>query len=167
MELTASGQTMAQSIGRQLAGRKFALVLSSPRLRARETCRLAGYADVAQNDDNLQEWDYGAYEGRTSAEITNEIPGWSIWRDGAREGETIDQVAARAELVIKRAVQSAGDVALFAHGHILRIVAACWIGLPAKGGRFFALDAGSISILGYEHEQRVISQWNLVPARDP
>jgi broad specificity phosphatase PhoE len=166
LELTASGQTMAKTIGHQLAGREFALVLSSPRLRARETCRLAGYANVAQIDANLQEWDYGAYEGRTSADIAKEISGWSIWRDGVREGETIEQVAARAESVIKRVADSAGDVALFAHGHILRILAARWLSLPAMGGRFFALDAGSISILGCEHEQRVISQWNLTPGRN-
>lgn len=166
LELTARGQVMAKAIGRQLAGRKFALVLSSPRARARETCRLAGYADVVQVDDDLQEWNYGAYEGRTGTDIAKEIPGWSIWRDGVRDGETIDQVAARAELVIKRAIESTGDVALFAHGHILRILAARWLGLPAEGGRFFALDAGSISILGYEHDLQVLSEWNLVPDRD-
>jgi broad specificity phosphatase PhoE len=166
LELTASGQMMAKAIGRQLAERKFSLVLSSPRVRARATCELAGYGDVAQIDDNLQEWDYGAYEGRTSADIAKEVPGWSIWRDGVRDGETIAQVAARAEVVIKRAVEIAGDVALFAHGHILRILAARWIGLPAAGGRFFALGAGSISILAYEREQRVIAQWNFMPAQD-
>lgn len=166
LELTASGQMMAKAIGRQLAERKFSLVLSSPRVRARATCELAGYGDVAQIDDNLQEWDYGAYEGRTSADIAKEVPGWSIWRDGVHDGETIEQVAVRAEVVIKRAVEIAGDVALFAHGHILRILAARWLGLPAAGGRFFALGAGSISILGYEHEQRVIAQWNFMPAQD-
>lgn len=167
MELTAPGQMMANAIGRQLAGRKFALVLTSPRVRARETCQLAGYADVVKVDDNLQEWDYGAYEGRTTTDIAKDVPGWSIWRDGVREGETIEQVAARAESVIERAADSAGDVALFAHGHILRVLAARWLGLAAEGGRFFALDAGSISMIGYEHDLRVISQWNLTPAREP
>jgi probable phosphoglycerate mutase len=163
MDLTPAGQNLARAIGRELRGREFTEVLSSPRRRALETCRLAGYADVVQIDDNLQEWDYGAYEGRTTAEIAKEVPGWSIWCNGVRDGETIDQVAVRARSVIERAVAVGGDVALFAHGHILRIMAACWLALPAEGGRFFALDAGSISVLANEHEQRVLAQWNLTP----
>lgn len=166
MELTASGQVMAKAIGHELAGRRFDLILTSPRVRARETCRLAGYSASAVVEENLQEWDYGAYEGRTTVDITKEAPGWSLWRNGVRDGETIESVRARADRVIRRAVDCAGEVALFAHGHILRVLTARWIGLPTDGGRYFALDAGSISILGYEHKVPVISQWNLVPARE-
>jgi broad specificity phosphatase PhoE len=165
MELTPTGQAMAKDIGRELAGRQFSLILTSPRVRARETCRLAGYGAAAISEDNLQEWDYGAYEGRTSVDIKKEIPGWSLWRDGVRDGETLASVGARADRVIRRAIDCAGEVALFAHGHILRVLAARWLGLPPDGGRYFALDAGSVSILGYEHQRPVISRWNTVPPR--
>jgi|HubBroStandDraft_1064217.scaffolds.fasta_scaffold233762_2 broad specificity phosphatase PhoE len=158
--LTAEGERHAEEIGRYLAGRQFALALTSPLQRARETCRLAGYGGVAQIDPDLREWDYGAYEGRTSAQIQENAPGWTIWTSPVPQGETIQQVAARAGRVIERAVKAGGDVALFAHGHLLRILTACWLGLPPDGGRLFALGAGSISVLGYERETRVISQWN-------
>jgi broad specificity phosphatase PhoE len=161
--LTETGRERARAAGRLLAGKKFALVLSSPRSRAQETCRLAGYGAALIVDDNLQEWDYGAYEGRTSADIQREVPGWSIWKGPVPRGETIEQVAARADLVIHRALDADGDVALFAHGHILRVIAARWLQEPPDTGRLLALDTGSISILGYEHETRVIRQWNLVP----
>jgi broad specificity phosphatase PhoE len=158
--LTAEGERHAEEIGRYLAGRQFALALTSPLQRARETCRLAGYGGVAQIDPDLREWDYGAYEGRTSAQIQENAPGWTIWTSPVPQGETIQQVAARAGRVIERAVKAGGDVALFAHGHLLRILTACWLGLPPDGGRLFALGAGSISVLGYERETRVIAQWN-------
>jgi len=163
MELTATGKLMAKTIGRELAGRGFDLILTSPRMRARETCRLSGYSEAAAIDDNLQEWDYGAYEGRTSADIMKVVPNWSLWRDGVPGGETIEAVSARADRVIQRALDCIGDVALFAHGHILRVLAARWVGLPPDGGRYFSLDAGSISILGSEYKVRVISRWNFVP----
>jgi broad specificity phosphatase PhoE len=163
MELTATGKLMAKTIGRELAGRRFDLILTSPRMRARDTCRLSGYGEAAAIDDNLQEWDYGAYEGRTSADIMKEAPNWSLWRDGVPGGETIEAVSARADRVIRRALDCTGDVALFAHGHILRVLAARWVGLPPDGGRYFSLDAGSISILGSEYKVRVISRWNFVP----
>jgi broad specificity phosphatase PhoE len=147
-------------MGRMLAGRPFALVLASPLARARETCRMAGYGDVAQIDDNLSEWDYGAYEGRTSAQIQQEVPGWSIWKGPVPQGETIEQVAARARKVIDRALGARGDVALFSHGHLLRILTACWLGLPPDAGRLFALSTATVSVLGYEHDTRVISRWN-------
>jgi probable phosphoglycerate mutase len=137
------------------------LVLTSPLERARETCRLAGYGDAAQIDTDLAEWDYGDYEGLTTAEIRARVPGWSLWKDGPRNGETAAQVAARAERVIDRALQAAGDVALFAHAHILRILAARWLGLPPESGSLFALGTASISTLGYERETRVILSWNL------
>jgi len=143
-----------------LAGRRFALVLTSPLQRALETCRLAGYGDAAQREPNLREWDYGDYEGRITAEIRKNAPDWSLWVDGVPNGESIGQVAARAQAVIDRALQASGDVALFAHGHILRILTACWLGLPAADGRLFALGTGSLSTLGYERETHVITLWN-------
>lgn len=162
--LTENGRANASAIGRYLARRKFALVLTSPLERARETCRLAGYADVAVISENLREWDYGDYEGRTTAEIRQTSPGWSLWTAGVPNGETAEQVAARAQSVIVRAVAAGGDVALFAHGHLLRILTACWLGLPPNDARLFALAAGSVSTLGYERETRVISRWNLTPS---
>jgi broad specificity phosphatase PhoE len=163
--LTAAGRVHAAEIGRCLGGRKFALVLSSPLQRALETCRLAGYGDVVQIEPNLHEWDYGAYEGRTSAEIHKEVPGWTIWTGAVPQGETPQQVADRANKVIARALAASGDVALFAHGHLLRVLTACWLGLEPTAGRLFALGTASLSILGYEHEVHVISQWNYVCCR--
>jgi broad specificity phosphatase PhoE len=164
LPLTPAGRENAAAIGRYLAGRQFALVLSSPLQRARETCRLAGYGDAALVDPNLREWDYGDFEGRTTPEIQEEVPGWSIWDEGPRNGEAIADVAARAESVIRRAMHAGGDAALFAHGHILRILTAVWLGLPAVSGRLFALSTGSVGTLGYERETRVISRWNLSPS---
>jgi broad specificity phosphatase PhoE len=158
--LTAQGERQAALLGRRLAGRKFALVLTSPLGRARETCRLAGYGGVARDEPDVVEWDYGAYEGRTTAEIREEVPGWIIWKGGVRGGESADEVGARCDRVIARGADVDGDVALFAHGHVLRILAARWLGLPAVGGRHLALDTASLSVLGHEHEARVIRSWN-------
>ncbi|MBZ5612074.1 MAG: histidine phosphatase family protein [Acidobacteriia bacterium] len=158
--LTAAGRENAAALGRYLAGRPFTLVLTSPLQRARETCRLAGYGDAAA-DANLREWNYGDYEGRTTAEIHKERPGWFLWTDGVPGGETVGQVAARAEAVLARALAAEGDVALFAHGHILRILTARWLGLGPDCGRLFALATASVSTLGYERETRVIWRWNL------
>jgi broad specificity phosphatase PhoE len=163
LPLTAAGQQHAEEIGRYLAGRPFALVLTSPLQRARETCRLAGYGGVAQIDADLCEWDYGAYEGRTSAQIQESVPDWTIWTSPVPQGETIQQVAARARRAIARAAAAGGDVALFAHGHLLRILTACWLGLPPDAGRLFALGTASVSVLGYERETRVIARWNVLP----
>ena len=127
--LTAMGERQGQALGRTLAGRQFALVLTSPLARARETCRLAGLASAAQPSDDLLEWDYGLYEGRTTAEVRTEQPGWSIWTTPMPKGETVDQVGERTRRVIERVAAVDGDVALFAHAHVLRILAACWIGL--------------------------------------
>ena len=160
--LTPGGQQHAAEIGRWLAGRPFALVLTSPLSRARETCRLAGYGDVAQLEPNLREWDYGDYEGKTSAEIRQTVPDWTVWTRPVPGGETIEQVAARTRKVIERALDASGDVALFSHAHCLRVLAACWLGLPPDAGRFFGLDTASLSILGWERETRVIRQWNFV-----
>jgi broad specificity phosphatase PhoE len=163
LPLTPTGQAKAAAIGRYLQGKKFALVLTSPLQRARETCRLAGYGDVAQLEPDLMEWSYGAYEGRTSAEIQREVPGWNIWTHGVVGGETVEQVGVRARRVIERATAAEGDVALFAHGHVLRILTACWLGLEPAGGRLFAFDTACLSVLGYERETRVIEQWNQSP----
>ncbi len=163
--LTAEGERQAEAIGRYLAGRKFALVLTSPLGRARDTCRLAGYGEQAQVDADLREWDYGAFEGHTSAEIRKSVPDWTVWDSPVPGGETIQQVAERARRVMARAASANGDaVALFAHGHILRVLTACWLDLQPDAGRLFALATATISILGYEREQRVISRWNLAPA---
>jgi broad specificity phosphatase PhoE len=161
LPLTEAGRENAIALGRWLAGRKFTLVLTSPLLRARETCRLAGYGDVAQVDPDLREWDYGDYEGRTTADIRKERPDWNLWRDGPLNAETVEHVGGRADAVIARVSAMDGDVALFAHGHLLRILAARWLGLPPDGGRLFALATATVSTLGHERETRVISQWNL------
>jgi len=161
LPLTNEGERKASAIGRYLARRPFALVLTSPLARARETCRLAGYGNVAQIEPDLHEWDYGAYEGRTSAEIRETVPDWTIWTSPVPGGETKEQVAARAGRVIARANSAAGDVALFAHGHLLRVLTACWLELSPDGGRLFALGTATVSVLGYEREDRVISLWNL------
>ena len=158
--LTPLGERQAAALARHLGGRPFALVLTSPLGRARETCRLAGYAEIAEPTEDLREWDYGDYEGRTTAEIRAEVPGWSIWTGDVPRGESVEQVGIRARRVIARAVAAAGDVALFAHGHVLRILTACWLGLPPANGRLFALGTAAVSVLGCERESRVISVWN-------
>jgi broad specificity phosphatase PhoE len=158
--LTDHGKARAKEIHDYLNGRPFSLVLTSPRQRAKETCRIAGYADVAQTDDNLSEWDYGSYDGRTTAEIRAERPGWSIWEDGVLDGETIEQVAVRAQAIIDRSLTAGGQVSLFSHAHFLRILAATWLGLNPREGKLLALGTGSISRLGFERETRVILSWN-------
>jgi broad specificity phosphatase PhoE len=160
LPLTAAGRRRAQAIGRRLSGRPFALVLSSPLTRALETCRLAGYGDVVEVTDNLMEWDYGDYEGRTTVDIQQERPGWSLWRDGVPRGEAIDQVAARTSRVIEIANGADGDVALFAHGHVLRVLTACWLVLRPDAGQLFALGTAAVSVLGYERDAQVIVKWN-------
>lgn len=158
--LTERGRERAVAIHDYLHGRQFSLVLTSPLKRARETCRIAGYSDTAQVDDNLREWDYGEYEGRTTAEIRKTQPGWSVWDDNPKQGENLSQVAARAQKVIDRALVAGGRVALFSHAHFLRILAATWLDLEPKAGSLFALGTGSISTLGFERETRVLQTWN-------
>lgn len=158
--LTARGQRSAKAIGQYLAGQEFSLVLTSPRQRAQETCRIAGYSSHAIVDNNLAEWDYGNYEGRTTAEIRSQEAGWSIWSAAVPSGELIEQVAERAESIILRSEGVGGRIALFSHAHFLRILAATWTGLPARSGSLFALGTGSVSILGSERENRVIQMWN-------
>jgi broad specificity phosphatase PhoE len=160
LPLTAAGEQQAQNIGRLLKGRHFGIVMTSPLLRARETCRLAGYGDNAIVDPNLQEWDYGDYEGKTTAEIQKQRPGWSLWRDGVPGGESIDHVAARSQAVIDRVAACPGDALLFAHGHILRILICSWLGLPPQDARLFALATAALSTLGFEHDTRAITRFN-------
>lgn len=162
ISLTAHGKRRAEELGNYLKGKRFGAVFVSPMQRARETCTIAGFGNVAVVDEGLKEWDYGVYEGKTTAEIRKEVPGWSVWKDEIVEGETVEHVGERADGVIARALAGAsgGPVALFAHAHILRILAARWIGLEADGGRLLALGTGSVSVLGWERETRVIEAWN-------
>ena len=153
LPLTERGRERAVVLGRYLAETKFKAVLCSPMIRAKETCDIAGFGSVAVMDEGLQEWDYGVYEGRTSQEIQVEIPGWSVWKDPIFGGESLEHVGARADGVIARAQIDAGPptdevsrVALFAHAHILRILAARWLGLAPFDGSFFVLGTGSVSL---------------------
>ena len=162
LPLTPQGEAKARALGSKLSGHRFALVLTSPLQRARKTCELAGLDGQSLIEPNLLEWDYGEYEGLSTADIRSKRPDWSLFRDGVPGGETLDQVATRGEAVIQRALKAGGDVALFAHGHILRILATRWLGVPADEARLLALSTASISTLGHEHETRVIVRWNLV-----
>ncbi len=165
--LTDHGRKRAEELRDFLQGTSFDAVLTSPMQRARETCAIAGLGEQASVDDGLKEWDYGMYEGKTTKEIRQTEAGWSVWDSEIKGGETVEQVGLRADGVIARGLAAAdaagkkeGRVALFAHAHILRIVAARWVGLEARGGRLFALGTGSVSRLGWERETRVIQTWN-------
>ena len=160
LPLVEVGRSGAKAIGRRLKGRSFSLVLSSPLVRAVETCQLAGYGEDVQLTDDLMEWDYGDYEGRRTVDIQKERPGWSLWSDGVPNGETVAQVGQRADKVLEQAASIDGDVALFSHGHMLRLLTACWLDLPAKDGRLFSLGTATVSVLGFEHDWRVVQQWN-------
>ena len=160
LPLLPSGIKQAQELAPKLKNQKFALVLVSPMQRARETCRLAGLSAHAEVTDDLKEWDYGDYEGRTTHDIRQKRPDWSLWRDGVPNGESTDQVGKRVQRIIQRCLQTDGNVALFAHGHVLRILTAVWLGLPPHDGQLFALNTGTMSVLGFEHEYRVIRRWN-------
>ena len=160
LPLTEAGRERAAVLGRRLAGRPFVLVLSSPLVRALDTCRLAGYGESVELSDDLMEWDYGDYEGRRTADIQKERPGWLLWTGDLPNGETADQVGRRADRVIARALAAGGDVALFSHGHMLRVLTARWLGLPPTGGRYFALGTAAVSVLGFEHDYHVIRRWN-------
>jgi probable phosphoglycerate mutase len=157
--LTDEGRARASEVGDLLRGRQFALVLTSPFSRARDTAALAGFADAAVDDD-LREWDYGDYEGLKTLDIRKERPGWFLWDDGAPNGETIDEVAARADRVITRVREVGGDVLVFAHGHILRVLAARWLEQPPGFGRHLILSPATISILAHEREAPALETWN-------
>jgi probable phosphoglycerate mutase len=158
--LTEDGRREAELLGRALRGWRFSLVLTSPLKRAVETCWLAGFGDRAVPRDALMEWDYGQYEGRTTLDIRQQIPDWTIWRYGAEGGETPQQVGERVDLVLQEVRSAEGDALLFSHGHLLRVLAARWLGAQPPEGRLFALDPATLSILGYEREQPVLSTWN-------
>jgi probable phosphoglycerate mutase len=158
--LTEEGRRRAERVGKALRGRLFALVLTSPLKRAAETCRLAGFGEQAQTRDDLLEWDYGDYEGRRTATIREEVPDWTVFSDGVPNGETAEQVGARADRVIEEARGVDGDVLLFAHGHILRVLTARWLGLDPREGRLFVLDPATLCTLGWERETAVLRLWN-------
>ena len=162
LPLTQRGESNARQLGERLRGLTLAKVLTSPLQRAARTCELAGFGAAAQLDHDLVEWNYGDYEGRTSAEIHTERPDWQIFRDGCPGGESPDQVGARADRVVERVRTVKGDVLLFSSGHFLRVLAARWLELEPAGGRHFLLDTASLSALGYEHDlsQPVIRLWN-------
>jgi probable phosphoglycerate mutase len=168
--LTELGRRQGVALADMLAGMEFGAVLSSPRLRALQTMEIAGFGHLGVIVDDLQEWDYGAYEGRTTGEIRREVPDWSVWSHPIIEGESVDEVGDRADRVIERALSASGPVALFGHGHLLRILAARWIGLPADHGRSLVLQTATVSLLGWEGESRVITRWNQecpLPSNDP
>ena len=158
--LTAHGRDVAHLLAARLAGVEFSLVLSSPRKRARETCTIAGFGDRAEVTDDLAEWDYGEYEGRTTADIRTTVPDWTIFSHGAPGGETADEVAVRADRLIERSERAGGLVAMFSHGHFLRVLGARWIGLAPSGGALLGLDTATLSFLGHEREQHVLRMWN-------
>jgi broad specificity phosphatase PhoE len=158
--LTENGRRLAERIRPVLAKEAFALVLCSPMRRARETCELAGLGYSAVIDSDLAEWNYGAYEGLTPKQIHATRSGWLIFRDGCPGGEAPEDVGARADRVIARTRPARGDVALFAHGHILRVLAARWIGLPAGSGQHFLLDTGTLCVLGHYRGIPALKVWN-------
>jgi probable phosphoglycerate mutase len=160
LPLTDQGRAAARALVPRVADRTFALVLVSPLQRARETADLVGLGAHAIVDDDLHEWDYGDYEGLTTAQIRESAPGWTIFTGAVPNGETAQQVGARADRVIARADAVDGAVALVAHGHILRVLTARWCALAPTEGARFALDTSTLSILGYEHETKVVHHWN-------
>jgi probable phosphoglycerate mutase len=158
--LTERGRAEASAVARRLAGHEFALVLSSPLSRALETAQLAGFAGVVETTDDLLEWDYGADEGLTTPEIRQDRPGWTVWGDVPRDGETVEEVGARVDRVIERIRAAEGDALVFAHGHVLRVLAARGLGEPPAEGRLYALNTATVSILGWERETAVLERWN-------
>jgi probable phosphoglycerate mutase len=162
LALTERGEQQARALGQRLRGASFVKAFTSPSQRARRTAELAGYGGLTEVDPDLAEWDYGEYEGRRTADILAERPGWFLFRDGAPGGETPDQTGARADRVVQRIRAIGGNVLIFSSAHILRVLAARWLGLDAAGGRHFVLGTSSLSILGYEHNlaEPVIRLWN-------
>lgn len=174
LPLTEAGRAAARGLRPALSGQDFALVLCSPLLRARQTCELAGLIDRARFDDDLREWDYGRYEGLTTPQIHEERPGWNVFDDGCPGGESPAEVAARTDRVIarigRRDPQSGGaiggNVAIFAHGHLLRVLASRWLELPARFGGHLLLDTGTLCTLGHYHGQTpALRTWNAPPGK--
>lgn len=158
--LTDDGRAHAATLAERMGARRFAAVFSSPLSRARDTAMIAGYGDQVQLRDDLLEYDYGDYEGITTAQIRETRPDWYLWRDGAPNGEMPDDVGARADRIIAEALEVDGDVALFAHGHVLRVIGARWVQEPASFAGRLGLDTGALCRLGFERETRVIWTWN-------
>jgi len=158
--LTDTGRDQAGALGRRLAGVTFGLVLTSPMSRAADTAALAGFDAVVVVDPELREWDYGALEGRLTADIREDYPGWSIWTGPWPDGETVDEVGVRADHVLARIRAAHGDVLVFSHGHFLRVLTARWLDLPPASGALFALSTATVSILGWDRENPVIETWN-------
>jgi broad specificity phosphatase PhoE len=158
--LTDRGREAARSIAATLAGHRFGAVLLSPSRRARETCELAGLGAQSARNEDLLEWDYGDYDGLTTAQIEAQQPGWNQWLDGCPGGEQPADVGLRADRAIAAAVASPGPVAVFSHGHLLRVLGARWAGLPPQEGAKLGLSPGAICLLGHEHGRRIISRWN-------
>jgi broad specificity phosphatase PhoE len=159
LPLLPEGETVARELGARLAEVDFGLVLTSPRLRARRTAELAGFAD-AEVDDDLTEWAYGEYEGTTTHEIRQTVPGWSVWTHPSLGGETAGEVGARLDRVVDRLRAGDGPALVFGHGHALRALTARWLGLDVASGRHFRLDTATVSVLGYEREVPVVLRWN-------
>jgi broad specificity phosphatase PhoE len=159
ISLDDDGRRAAAALAPVFARREFALVITSPLTRARDTASLAGFPD-ATIDDDLLEWDYGQYEGRTTPDIRHERPGWSLWSDGVLGGETAEDVAARADRVIARARAAGGDCVVFAHGHLLRVLGARWIAAPPTFGQHLLLSTAAVCVLGYERETAALARWN-------
>jgi broad specificity phosphatase PhoE len=158
--LTENGREVARRLGDTLRELHFAAVWSSPMSRSLDTARLAGFEHDVRIDDNLKEWVYGEYEGLTTPQIRESNPGWFLFRDGAPGGESPEQIGARADRVIEEVRAVDGDVLLFAHGHILRVIATRWLGYPPNDGGKFSLGTATLSILGYEHEEASLWRWN-------
>jgi len=159
LPLLPEGEDDARALAPRLAEASFALVLTSPRQRARRTAELAGFAD-AEVDEDLAEWAYGSYEGVTTDEIRESVPGWTIWTHPCPGGETADQVSTRLDRVVSRCLAVDGDALLFGHGHALRALTARWLRLPVSEGRLLRLDTGTLSELGHEREEPVVLRWN-------
>lgn len=160
LSLLPSGEQQATRAGELLAGIDVTTVLCSPLQRARRTCELAGFGARAQIDEDLREWSYGDYEGITTAEIRRTAPGWTVWNGTCPGGETIEEVATRADRVIARVRAGDGDAIVFAHGHYLRVLAARWCNLDPIEGRRFVLDPATVSLLGWEHDEAAVLHWN-------
>ena len=158
--LTDTGREQARALATRFSDLELAFVLTSPLSRATESCRLAGLGDQAVEEPDLVEWDYGEYEGMTTEEIRRDVPGWTVWDGGAPGGEDANQVGARADRVIARVREADGPGVVFAHGHVLRVLGARWIGLPAASGALLALSTSTLSTLGYERDRQVLTLWN-------
>jgi broad specificity phosphatase PhoE len=163
IELTEKGRREAEALRGGLEGRDFERVISSPLSRALETCRLALPSHSIEPSDALLEWDYGDYEGLTTKQIRERRPGWLLWRDGCPGGETPAEIGDRVDPLVAELLQAKGDVALFAHGHVLRVLAARWLGLRPGDGALLVLETGTLSTLGWERDTAVIRRWNASP----